>query len=331
MKTRIINFLIALCLLSSYKTIAQKYDCGSTGANPYTVIAKSGLSMRVSPDLYAEKVQAVPFGKEVMVCDFYWETGLDSEIEGVPGKWVKAFYKGKSGYMFNGFLKKEATVQFIFSEWGPEDYHAYAGNNWTAIYPTATNELHQNFEAVSCAATSDTLLTPDGDDLPVSYPQYDESALFLVAGIENVNADNLVGQAFSSKFVMPGEQIEYFANGAANLLYAKGNLIANKDRNTLKAFTGIRNYELRIKVKKDGKVADRVIFESSMVDLNEHITPHGGMDLRWMGDLDSDGQADLILQVQDDMCSEYMLFLSSKAEPGYLLKQVSRYMVCDGC
>ena len=67
----------------------------------YTVIAPSGLILREGPNRNTAKLDAIPFGEEVLSCS---ATNFTETIEGKSGNWTKVTWADKTGYLFNGFL-----------------------------------------------------------------------------------------------------------------------------------------------------------------------------------------------------------------------------------
>lgn len=68
----------------------------------YRVIAPSGLRMRAEPKLNAKPVTSVPKDSLVTGCI---EAIGEIEVEDIVGHWRYVSYKGKKGYMFDGFLQ----------------------------------------------------------------------------------------------------------------------------------------------------------------------------------------------------------------------------------
>jgi uncharacterized protein YgiM (DUF1202 family) len=70
------------------------------------VTADVGLNMRAAPDLKAEKIGLIPYGEKVKLIE---ETGDRITISGATGKWSKVQWKGKTGWVFGGFLIGESS------------------------------------------------------------------------------------------------------------------------------------------------------------------------------------------------------------------------------
>lgn len=65
------------------------------------VIAFSGLKVRSAPGLDNQVLSVIPYGEKVEVME---ETNVSESIEWMSGKWIKVFYKGSEGYVFDGFV-----------------------------------------------------------------------------------------------------------------------------------------------------------------------------------------------------------------------------------
>lgn len=88
----------------------------------YTVIAKSGLSLRAEKSLSSERLAVLTFGEKVIPKTLLWQEKLT--VEEIDGFWISVSYKNIEGYMFSGFLfpgevhcgikGKENNEEFIF-------------------------------------------------------------------------------------------------------------------------------------------------------------------------------------------------------------------------
>ena len=73
----------------------------------FHVMATSGLQLRVKPN--GDKIKTIPYRAEVERIGMKTFGTLEvEEVKGlkVKGDWIKVRYKGKEGYVFNGFLTK---------------------------------------------------------------------------------------------------------------------------------------------------------------------------------------------------------------------------------
>jgi uncharacterized protein YgiM (DUF1202 family) len=73
---------------------------------PWYVTSNAGLIMRKSASQKAEKIQTIPYATKLEAGDV-GEAENGETISGVIGNWRKVRYKGKEGYVFDGYLDME--------------------------------------------------------------------------------------------------------------------------------------------------------------------------------------------------------------------------------
>lgn len=105
-----------LCIIKQNKMIMKKpilllvglLGCLLTQAQIegefYTVIARSGLSLREAPDPGSKRLDVIPFNTQVSDHPDKHETVLDT-IDGHIGYWLRVQYQQTSGYVFSAYLK----------------------------------------------------------------------------------------------------------------------------------------------------------------------------------------------------------------------------------
>lgn len=94
--------IIALLIFFNLQIILSQ----ETHINPYYTWAKSGLSLRKTPDKNAEKITVIPYKSKVNLISYSTETLTVSEFSGFnyTTNWVKVKYKDFVGYAFMGYL-----------------------------------------------------------------------------------------------------------------------------------------------------------------------------------------------------------------------------------
>ncbi|MEM1319981.1 MAG: SH3 domain-containing protein [Bacteroidota bacterium] len=325
MKKTIILFALLLTCAWFTSIQAQQYYCEDSAGDLYAVSAPSGLSLRAAPSLLSSKILAVPFGKLVTVCSEF-RTNAE-EISGTEGQWVKAFYQGKEGYMFDGYLDAKPNIEVIYSQYMlPENYAL--DKEYYGLYPQKEHGMITGFKAEKYVLP----IAPspiDGMEVKsVPTPSEVDQPLFLFAGLEPGQLDNIVGRQLNSQFLYPGQSVFLETEKAAYYVYAKGRIVSNSDENNPNPFSKIRNYELRVKKITGEDIDDQSLYK---LDIPAWYGEgyDGGVQLQWIGDLDGDGELDMLLTTAtQDHCWEVIFLLSSKAEPGHLFRQVSRYTDC---
>lgn len=69
-----------------------------------TVVASSGLKLRVSPSPSASMLKVIPYGEKVKVLNASEYTARADRINWLDGHWIEVEYRGVRGYVFDGFL-----------------------------------------------------------------------------------------------------------------------------------------------------------------------------------------------------------------------------------
>ncbi len=332
MKSTIIQISSLLFFVFNlFSADAQQYDCSGSAGQPYLVTAGSGLSMREIPNLKSIKVMAIPYGKEVMVCPEY--LGEEDVIEGIDGKWLKTYYRGKTGYMFSGFMQELPSIDVILPD---EQFveHYEISRTYVGLYLTQNNPMidEQRFQIRTCDFKIDTVELAEVPPYQYAQLREDDQPEFLISGLDLGQRENIVGKSFDDKFLYPGESVSLTLDNAHFHIYAKGRILENKSGEDINPIAMIKNYELHVRrTTNDGDREDKIIYK---MDIPGWYADgyEGGIFLHWMGDIDGDGELDLLLSNSTTYsCKEIVFFLSSKAEHGHFFKQVTKYQECDGC
>ena len=90
---------------------------GITNDNPdgiYYVIAPSGLNLRVSSDAKSAKIGHIPYGEALELASPSFDISL--EIDQILGGMADVNYKGKRGYVFDGYLSRFPASKEIETE-----------------------------------------------------------------------------------------------------------------------------------------------------------------------------------------------------------------------
>ncbi len=321
--------VIALLIFGQLTVFGQQYTCSASAGISYLVTAASGLSMRAEPDLRAVKLKAVPYGKEVVVCPEF--AGPAEQIEGTEGTWLRTYYRGEEGYMFSGFMEAQPEVKVVLPESWLDDgrERVYHG-----LYRT---ELGDGFTEESFSVRPVNMITDTvqiiGEE-PYTYQRIalDDRPVFLFSGINTKNDRSIKGKQLDHKFLYPGESVSLTLDNGHYHIYAKGRVLENKTGEDINPISMIKNYELHVRRSgHDGDREDQIIYK---MDIPSWYMDgyQGGVFIHWMGDLDEDGELDLLLSKSENPeCWDIIFFLSSKAEHGHFFKQVTKYQECGGC
>ena len=99
---------ILLCILFLFFWVNSIYSQSPTPGTEEIkqyrfVIAKTGLTLRASPDTEGESVDTIPFGKVVEVIAELPET---VNVQGNISNWFEVKYKWNKGYVVSGYLSE---------------------------------------------------------------------------------------------------------------------------------------------------------------------------------------------------------------------------------
>jgi hypothetical protein len=131
MKSRIPLSLLLLLLTASL-AFAQK------PVGKYYVIANAGLNLRAAAASTSEKLATAQYAEEVEITTPA-TAASSQEVDGVKGAMAKVKYKGKEGYMFDGFL-----ISFPPPTKG-EKVEDYAGRLWAADLDVLHEEVRRDW------------------------------------------------------------------------------------------------------------------------------------------------------------------------------------------
>lgn len=324
------------------------------GHNWYNVSAPSGLILRADPSRSAKKLDAIPFGEQVLGCR---STSVEETIEGKSGRWIKVNWAEKSGYLFGGFLTETTVPNIrmvipnagIDSGWGcmefpPEiSWQGLVNADTTKNNPPAkrlTDFLAVNLKMGRKKVSTDC--QPSGvldntvlNELPAPFAVF--SGFKLAKNVHNyVSAPVklLPGTVESFRFYDPATQItrDY-------IISADGHVISNPDfvrgeDNRKGPNDRIEQYRVRLYEQTfQGAQSDNMrpwksqkLEESTVTSPSDAFTYEMGvLYIYFAGDLDGDQHLDLILAHLDGVGSSFTLFLSSKKLPSFLLRCVASF------
>lgn len=112
------SIFLALILLLSNLTIGQSLIDTSF----LFVSSKSGLNLRMGPNLDSEVITVVKYGETIFPID---DKRIFIEINDTKGKWIKVKHDGVIGYMFSGFLSKLPRPKLILKNLDEQKHPIY--------------------------------------------------------------------------------------------------------------------------------------------------------------------------------------------------------------
>lgn len=354
MRTLLCFFIL---LLSTGPAISQTIVC-DTSEFVYNyfmrVTAPSGVNLRAAPSQHAAKLASIPHDTEIPVAANYSDEQLPWDtIEGKFETWYQVSFAGKTGYVFGGFLEKlhdKTAVRFLIpnagvdSQWEGLDLDPAVA--WTALIPSEKERSNYptDFRLMYASRVQMGAITASNQDVvrhpPLNVP--DNTVVFF-SGFESGARGESYYQPEEPEMLFPGAVIpfhvydEQLKQQRIYLVYATGQAVSvSKDRGYW-PFSGIRNYQLRVRevsyspVRAQGAyrvVSDQLLYSGNLsfdMETGRIIGPSVFL----MGDFDNDRKPDIILDWVGDKGSVFYLFLSSKALPGFLMRVVA--MVADSC
>ncbi|MCB0762893.1 MAG: SH3 domain-containing protein [Flavobacteriales bacterium] len=248
------------------------------------VSAKSGVILRSEPSTRAASLGKIKHGETVSV--FQSDRFPEETIEGHTARWVKVCHKGKCGYVFSGFITTPRTYAVHFPEVEPQ--LNTAENQVVAVCFSQEHGYYTLLIEASALSSTEGWNRARCRELGV---------LFVVEGVKSVGR---IHEAwFGSCEILPGE----LADLAGQALTASGSTELRNGTLTLANYKLMRwNSEAHLELEVLARAADLALGYSGIPEL------------RWFGDLDGDGKADLIMQFETERGMVNTLMLSGLAE-----------------
>ena len=117
----VILMIILSFLVNQFSFAATAYQPGDS----MYFWAKSGLKMRIAPDLKGEKILTIPYGTKVVIDSYQEELpevkvrvvkaqkidGMEYKSFYLKGHWCRVTYLDTVGYIFDGYLSKLPTFE----------------------------------------------------------------------------------------------------------------------------------------------------------------------------------------------------------------------------
>ncbi len=323
--------LFILILFAQYLPIpvsAQTLQCDCYEICLKKITAKSGLVLRSKPSTNSEKITVIPYGEKVTV-GYNYELEESVIIEGRKGVWVKTYYQGHKGFVFDGFLNKTPEYILLLQDY-PIEWEKQTSTVPVALTPVMPELQRWDIYDIEEVPMLENKWIVNGTEQTSKMPDYKSfrAVPFFITGLptgkRRVRA--ICSQRKESP-VYPGQQ-ETFIDGNKNyIIYATGTVKPHQhDPNHLYDFYRLLDYKLFLMLKDDeDKEQTQILYQGK----NIPSSMEGNLDissLHWVGDLDDDKIPDIIISIQ----GYYMMYLSSEADEGYMLKLVHAYLQ-PGC
>lgn len=301
---RSITFLIATLIAGmlsaqQYSTTDYSNGVSMNCTQLFEVKAKSGVILRSEPTTKSARLGKIPFTIVVSGCELV--TPVSDIINGKSGKWIKVVHNGTSGYVFDAFLSHFESHDIIF----PGYFLERPSSSATYI------AFKLDKDGLYTVPVSLSSIITDG---VVSHDKMVKSGiLFMVKGIRNQG--RLYGQYFAdetAQVLYPGQILEIDGD---EMVYADGRVFEARGMIT------IEDYTLNlVEISADEKMPSKRLFKAPFdIELSKSEIPV----VRYIGDLDGDGEFDLLVQytLGDEDCFD--LLLSGVAEKNHALRLVA--------
>ncbi len=314
MKTAITAIL--LIAVATWTTRGQQYDCHRNLLH-YKITNDSGVKLLSDWRDGSDVITTLAKGTVIAVCG---QTTYDY-------KKVKAFYKDTVGYVKKEFIEIQKSVNVVILNRWVSDVFPIT-EKYYGIFDRK-NQYGRNVSTIEeCSTKIDSIKTNDGTHYHIVKLHQDDIPRIMISGLDVTTGTQNNGRFFDSKFLYPGEAIQWSYSDNQYLLYAKGEIVEDTVTTSINAFSKIRNYEFHVRRQVNGVTTDKILYKMDFRSWSP-IQYEGGVNLHWIGDIDGDKELDMILTVSNHYaCWEVSLFLSSQAESDYFFKEVTKYQDC---
>lgn len=179
------------------------------------VMAKSGLKLRLSPNLDAPVLDVIRYGETVTQADDFVPSLNSFKVNWVKGSWIKVNYNKQEGFIFNGFVSDLAVpseeMEFASTIGGlSQSLYNWAYNNYDLI---STDTLTDNDMALT------TLSKLNGNDLFVHDTELVTRVEFTIDDIRIMDAYHLLESMMDTRSARSifKENTMFFAGADGNL------------------------------------------------------------------------------------------------------------------
>lgn len=169
----------------------------------------------------------------------------------------------------------------------------------------------------------------DDEDLGCIKINHTDEPVFLIRGYDNLEKKK-IKTVFSGYTKMDIERKNMNEEVVFKLSDKRYGLIATGSEKESREFKIVENYKLELSEQKETGDTTQTLFTFPRLDMMDGMICSPS--IRWAGDIDSDGKLDLLLDLGKTCYdSTFVLFLSSFADKGDLVKKVAEYMIDTDC
>jgi len=292
----------------------------------YTVVAKSGLSLRKEKSIDSEKILVAPYLSRVQVLGLFKQDVIT--VEDVKGFWVHVKYENKTGFMYSGFLypgsfpyaeiQNNKSKFITLDEYGPEYSELENGEyqylnfllvdryeNWygahidgkqtiltkvTITYEFTPKHIQPLYDLIQDGLE---YYMEDGAPLPLNYNILPKDVFDFFIGTDEKLIAKTPSEIFYTQeidqfgvYLYPWQKLHI--NNSSYFIQAKGVIEKTSEVNTIM-------YELSMnKYNSDLKVNIPLNANYYKIPIEKSVNSQS-LRILWAGDLNSDDIPDLIV------------------------------------
>jgi len=328
----------------------------------FHVIAESGLVLRLAEGTDSEKLALIPYEDTLLVVGIYMlaHEGNKEVIDGKEGHWLPAIYEGKEGYVFTAFIRRghkyipdsgDLHYRMLFEYQVQTPLNYAPGLYWYGFYLDSSN-MSLYIEEIDVEME---LSIPDYNE---EFPEYSNMKYYKPKTNKSRRSEFIIGmkkpmdskerkswlmgkpQSEEGKFLHVYESLELYGKGGT--MYLKPIVKMVKDTSYDGKVTDLMSYALILSSSNYLRAWDEaqeftfpnIIHETRSAELH---TLYKNPQVFWKGDLNEDGNDDLIIRTShmSEQCGggvEFHILISKQEEQYFSLEKLgSGAIFHEGC
>lgn len=310
-----IKFIITITLLAILlqQSKAQIIHCEYSWAKTYKITAKSGLKLRDGQGVKNNTIVLIPYHSEVKVCQV---NSIRDTIEGLSGRWVKAFWANREGYLFDGYIEKVESISPInlfnkdmnlVNEWKNTIF-----TNKVELFGLYRMQRQQEFEIKKIELIKD-------EDSGHFKPLVEGEIPFWIISKTEDKKERIIKGKEINRMLFIGEKI---ATSNRGIIYGDG--ILNKTDSINAEEFEIDPYELRFQYRDGEKIHDELLLRMKCIGgISKWYGYEARAMINFIGDLDGDSKDDILITYSTTYKGWYYAIFSTRyAKDGRMFKEM---------